>query len=98
MELSKISLACLPLDSSSCNDIACGSNGLPITPNSIKIIGEFKACVEHVNHPNLINYVDCFRNKNGKCSLDQSFKTLTPVSIHNRLITHNHSYLQNVSL
>lgn len=66
MELSHISLASLSLDSNTCADIVCGSNGLPLTPNSIRIIGDFKAQVEHVNHPNLTRYVECFRNKNGK--------------------------------
>lgn len=68
MAISDISLANLSLDSSTCADIVCGSNGLPLTPNSIRIIGDFKAQVEHVEHPNLIKYVECFRNKNGKIS------------------------------
>lgn len=66
MELSNISLASLSLDSSTCADIVCGSNGLPLTPNSIRIIGDFKAQVEHIDHPNLTRYVECFRNKNGE--------------------------------
>lgn len=66
MKLSNISLASLSLDSSTCADIICGSNGLPLTPNSIRIIGDFKAQVERVEHPNLTKYVECFRNKNGK--------------------------------
>lgn len=65
MKLSDISLASISLDSSNCADIVCGLNGLPPTPNSIRIIGEFKAQVEHVDHPNLTKYVECFRNKNG---------------------------------
>lgn len=39
-------------------------NGLPLTQNSIRIIGIFKAQVEHIEHPNLTKYVECFRNKN----------------------------------
>ena len=66
MKLSNISLASVSLDSSSCSDIICGSNGLPLTPNSIRIVGEFKAKVGHVDHPNLVKYVECLRNKNGK--------------------------------
>lgn len=66
MDLSGINLACVTLDSSTCADIICGSNGLPLAPNSIQIIGKFKAAVENVNHPNLTKYVECFRNKNGK--------------------------------
>lgn len=66
MDLSTISLASLSLDSSTCPDIVCGTNGLPLTPNSIRIIGEFKAQVEHIEHLNLTKYVECFRNKNGK--------------------------------
>ena len=66
MELSNTSLASISLDSSTCADIICGSNGLPLTPNSIRIIGDFKAQVEHIEHTNLTKYVECFRNKNGK--------------------------------
>lgn len=44
----------------------CGSNGLPTTPNSISIIGNFRAIVDHTSHPNLVQYVDCYRSKNGK--------------------------------
>lgn len=66
MESTDISFASLSFDSSTCSDIICGSNGLPITPNSIRMIGNFKAQIQHVVHPNLIRYVDCFRNKEGK--------------------------------
>lgn len=44
----------------------CGSNGLPITPNSISIIGNFQSKVDSVQHPNIVQYVDCYRSKNGK--------------------------------
>lgn len=50
-------------DSSSVDD--CGSNGLPITPNSISIIGNFKSLVYSSHHPNIVQYVDCYRSKNG---------------------------------
>jgi len=79
MDLSRISLATLSLDSSTCADIICGENGLPLTPNSIKIIGDFKALVETVQHPNLTKYVECLRNKNGNYPYSQSrevWKTL----------------------
>lgn len=69
MDLTDIRLASLSLDSSTYSDIVCGSNGLPLTPNSIRIIGEFKARVERVDHINLVKYVECFRNKNGECHL-----------------------------
>uniref|UniRef100_A0A6G1SI73 TBC domain-containing protein kinase-like protein n=1 Tax=Aceria tosichella TaxID=561515 RepID=A0A6G1SI73_9ACAR len=69
MKLSNISLASISLDSSTCADIICGSNGLPVTPNSIRIIGDFKAQIGHVDHPNLTKYVDCFRNKNERVTL-----------------------------
>lgn len=66
MNLDSIQLASLSLQSESVVDNLCGSNGLPITPNSIKIIGNYKAHVEQTIHPNLVQYVDCFRNKNGE--------------------------------
>lgn len=88
MELTNVSLASLSLDSSTCNDIICGSNGLPLTPNSIRIIGDFKAQVEQVQHPNLTKYVECFRNKNGKChNLDKSaFEYMTFSNFKNYFI------------
>lgn len=65
MELSDVSFSSVSFDSNTCADIICGSNGLPITPNSIRIIGNFKARIEAVRHANLVRYVDCFRNKDG---------------------------------
>ncbi|XP_074604757.1 TBC domain-containing protein kinase-like protein isoform X2 [Brevipalpus obovatus] len=47
----------------------CGSNGLPITPNSISIIGNFQSKVDSVQHPNIVQYVDCYRSKNEKVCL-----------------------------
>ena len=41
----------------------CGSNGLPLTPNSIRILGRFQT-LKHANHPNLSQYVDLVRSKN----------------------------------
>lgn len=60
MAISNIRLASLSLESSSLTNIITGS------PNSIKIIGEFKAQINKVSHANLVRYVDCFRNKNGE--------------------------------
>lgn len=43
----------------------CGSNGLPLTPNSIKILGRFQI-LKTVIHPRLCHYVDISRGKHGK--------------------------------
>ncbi|XP_037112675.1 TBC domain-containing protein kinase-like protein [Syngnathus acus] len=40
----------------------CGSNGLPLTPNSIKILGRFQT-LKTVTHPRLCQYVDISRGK-----------------------------------
>lgn len=40
----------------------CGSNGLPLTPNSIKILGRFQA-LKTICHPRLCQYVDIARGK-----------------------------------
>uniref|UniRef100_A0A8C5LNK1 TBC domain-containing protein kinase-like protein n=1 Tax=Leptobrachium leishanense TaxID=445787 RepID=A0A8C5LNK1_9ANUR len=40
----------------------CGSNGLPLTPNSIKILGRFQILKTSV-HPRLCQYVDIARGK-----------------------------------
>ncbi|XP_062334812.1 TBC domain-containing protein kinase-like protein [Osmerus eperlanus] len=40
----------------------CGSNGLPLTPNSIKILGRFQL-LKTLTHPRLCQYVDITRGK-----------------------------------
>ncbi|XP_067424347.1 TBC domain-containing protein kinase-like protein isoform X4 [Emydura macquarii macquarii] len=40
----------------------CGSNGLPLTPNSIKILGRFQI-LKTITHPRLCQYVDICRGK-----------------------------------
>ncbi|CAG5928564.1 unnamed protein product [Menidia menidia] len=40
----------------------CGSNGLPLTPNSIKILGRFQI-LKTISHPRLCQYVDISRGK-----------------------------------
>ncbi|XP_030643926.1 TBC domain-containing protein kinase-like protein [Chanos chanos] len=40
----------------------CGSNGLPLTPNSIKILGRFQY-LKTLTHPRLCQYVDISRGK-----------------------------------
>lgn len=47
---------------------SCGSNGLPLTPNSIRIYGRAQA-LGLINHPHLCAYVDIHRGKHGKLSL-----------------------------
>lgn len=43
----------------------CGSNGLPLTPNSITILGRAQK-LKTIDHPNLSIYVDVIRGKHGK--------------------------------
>ncbi|KAM6313639.1 TBC domain-containing protein kinase-like protein isoform 2-T2 [Aegotheles albertisi] len=40
----------------------CGSNGLPLTPNSIKILGRFQI-LKTITHPRLCQYIDITRGK-----------------------------------
>lgn len=49
------------------NDV-CGSNGLPLTPNSIKILGRFQI-LKTITHPRLCQYVDISRGKHGESTL-----------------------------
>jgi hypothetical protein len=42
----------------------CGTNGLPLTPNSIRILGKSQY-LKSLSHPNLATYVDIVRGKNG---------------------------------
>ncbi|XP_072112497.1 TBC domain-containing protein kinase-like protein [Mobula birostris] len=40
----------------------CGSNGLPLTPNSVRILGRFQI-LKAISHPRLCQYVDILRGK-----------------------------------
>ncbi len=42
----------------------CGTNGLPVTPNSIRILGRSQY-LKALTHPNLSTYVDIIRGKSG---------------------------------
>ena len=42
----------------------CGTNGLPLTPNSIVIYGKFQR-LKTLSHPNLCEYLDIVRGKHG---------------------------------
>ncbi|KAH3849892.1 TBC domain-containing protein kinase-like protein [Dreissena polymorpha] len=59
--------------SSHSND-KCGANGLPLTPNSIKIVGRFQY-LKTLNHPNVCKYLDCVRGKHERLMLVQEHYT-----------------------
>lgn len=43
----------------------CGANGLPLTPNSIKIVGRFQL-LKTLDHPHICKYLDCVRGRHGE--------------------------------
>lgn len=43
----------------------CGINGLPLTPNSIRILGQFQK-LKTLAHNRLCSYLDVQRGKHGK--------------------------------
>lgn len=43
---------------------SCGSNGLPLTPNSIQILGKFHS-LSQLEHPNICSYVEISRIQHG---------------------------------
>lgn len=66
----------------------CGSNGLPLTPNSIIIVGKAQF-LKAIEHPFLCQYLDIVRGKHGeffaigansitlkKCSISQNAQLL----------------------
>lgn len=76
MKLSlKYKLATLILESSETNkNDVFGVNGLPLTPPSIAMVGNFNSFVRSFNSsyqfcPYLIHYLDCIRSKNGKIQI-----------------------------
>ena len=42
---------------------SCGTNGLPLTPNSTCILGQAQAMKALPDHPNLATFLDCLRGK-----------------------------------
>lgn len=50
----------------------CGTNGLPLTPNSIAILGQFQF-LKTIDHPNLCKYLDVIRGKHGNISYSNFF-------------------------
>lgn len=54
---------------------SCGSNGLPLTPNSIRIYGQAKA-LQLVKHPHLCSYVDIHRGKHERIMVIQEYYLL----------------------
>ena len=44
---------------------SCGKNGLPLTPNSTRVLGMAQALLS-VSHPNLCTYIDFVKSKSGK--------------------------------
>lgn len=47
---------------------SCGANGLPLTPNSITILGNAQK-LKTLNHPNLVSYLDFIRKQHGRIIL-----------------------------
>lgn len=54
---------------------SCGSNGLPLTPNSIRIYGQARA-LQLINHPHLCSYVDIHRGKHERIMVIQEYYLL----------------------
>ncbi|XP_042207251.1 TBC domain-containing protein kinase-like protein [Homarus americanus] len=54
---------------------SCGSNGLPLTPNSIRIYGRARA-LHLINHPHLCSYVDIHRGKHERIMVIQEYYLL----------------------
>lgn len=50
---------------------SCGSNGLPLTPNSVQILGKFQS-LSQLEHPNLCAYVEICRLQHGKIKINFS--------------------------
>lgn len=53
---------------------SCGSNGLPLTPSSVTILGRAQRLLT-IEHPNLCTYLDVIRGKHGKCNVPQELKS-----------------------
>lgn len=58
-------LSALTFIAKSWHNDACSQNGLPLTPNSISILGKFQF-LKTFEHQNLTQYLDVLRGKHGK--------------------------------
>ena len=53
---------------------SCGSNGLPLTPNSISILGQAERLKTlSLTHPNLCVFLDCLRGKHERIAMVSEF-------------------------
>ncbi|RXG72867.1 TBC domain-containing protein kinase-like protein, partial [Armadillidium vulgare] len=59
---------------------SCGSNGLPLTPNSIRIYGRARM-LNLINHPHLCTYIDVFRGKHERIIVVQEYYELNLKSV-----------------
>mgnify|MGYP000066583222 CR=1 FL=1 len=64
MELGKAQFGVQTFFASSYSNDKCGANGLPLTPNSVKIIGKFQF-LKTLEHPSICKYLDCVRGRHG---------------------------------
>lgn len=67
----------------------CGSNGLPLTPNSIIILGRSQ-CLKAIKHENLCEYLDIIRSKHGEQRTNEHHKLVKPISIHDFIYRKNY--------
>lgn len=58
-------LSALTFIAKSWHNDACSQNGLPLTPNSISILGRFQF-LKSLDHQNLSLYIDVLRGKHGE--------------------------------
>ncbi|KAL4235012.1 hypothetical protein ACF0H5_006650 [Mactra antiquata] len=52
----------------------CGANGLPLTPNSIKIVGRFQH-LKTLDHHHICKYLDCVRGRHERLMIVQEHYT-----------------------
>lgn len=65
----------------------CGNNGLPLTPNSIRVLGLFQR-LKSLTHKNLCTYLDALRSKHERLVIVfEHFKTSLQDEIPNKLST-----------
>lgn len=65
-------LSALTFIAKSWHNDACSQNGLPLTPNSISILGKFQF-LKTMEQENLAQYIDVMRGKHGeRCNVDSA--------------------------
>ncbi|XP_033118015.1 TBC domain-containing protein kinase-like protein [Anneissia japonica] len=74
----------------------CGSDGLPLTPNSIKIFGRFQY-LKTISHPRLCQYIEIIRGKHERLMLVTEYYKDNLQETYNNVTKSNHQQILEIA-